>query len=330
MTRMIASRLIQAPLIIALVFIVTFALIWSVPGDPLIGEKGSGEQDLENKLRQYNLHSPWAFLEAYLTGIFIGTEKHSPPHLGFSLTSESLTVNELLADRLPISVSLGLAALALALTIGLVSGVIGAAWPGSPLDWTSLSLALLGVSLPVFVTATALLLACAAILNWVPTADMTWPQGSIVSAQWWSGLGTLLRQMALPALALSLAPAAYIARLTRLGLADVLGSDYIRTARAKGVSKPDVLLKHALKVAFLPVLSFLGPAAAATLTGSFVVEEVFNIGGMGRTFVAAVNNKDLTVLLGVVVVYATMLVVFNLIVDIAYAWVDPRIEVDTQ
>lgn len=121
-------------------------------------------------------------------------------------------------------------------------------------------------------------------------------------------------------------PAAYIARLVRLGLADVMSSDYIRTARAKGLPMRDVVLRHALKVAFLPVLSFLGPAAAATLTGSFVVEQVFNIPGVGEHFVNAVLNKDQTLILGVVLVYATMLVVFNLLVDLAYAWVDPRIE----
>jgi len=121
-------------------------------------------------------------------------------------------------------------------------------------------------------------------------------------------------------------PAAYIARLIRLGLADVMGCDYIRTARAKGLSPTRVLFDHALKVAFLPVLSFLGPAAAAAMTGSFVVEQVFGIPGLGEHFVNAVLNKDQFLILGVVLVYSTILVVFNLLVDIAYAWVDPRIE----
>ena len=131
----------------------------------------------------------------------------------------------------------------------------------------------------------------------------------------------------LPGITLSLAPAAYIARLTRLGLADVMGSDYIRTAQAKGVGPYKVLFKHALKVAFLPVLSFLGPAAAATLTGSFVVEKVFSIPGIGKPFVDGVLGKDQFVILGVVMVYSTVLILFNLLVDVAYVWIDPRIDV---
>jgi oligopeptide transport system permease protein len=134
------------------------------------------------------------------------------------------------------------------------------------------------------------------------------------------------RDMILPSIALGLAPAAYVARLIRLGLADIMTSDYIRTARAKGLSHRDALFKHALKVAFLPVLSFLGPAAASVMTGSFVVETIFNIPGIGQEFVYAVQNKDQMVILGVVLVFATMLITFNLLVDLAYAWVDPRIE----
>jgi oligopeptide transport system permease protein len=132
--------------------------------------------------------------------------------------------------------------------------------------------------------------------------------------------------MILPAITLGLAPAAYIARLIRLGLADIMASDYLRTARAKGLSHPKALFKHALKVAYLPVLSFLGPAAASVMTGSFVVEKVFNIPGVGDYFVNSVLNKDQSLILGIVLVYATMLILFNLIVDVAYAWLDPRIE----
>jgi oligopeptide transport system permease protein len=136
------------------------------------------------------------------------------------------------------------------------------------------------------------------------------------------GLGDL----ALPALTLSLPFAAYIARLTRMGMIETLGADYIRTARAKGVAESRVLLKHALKNAFLPVLSYLGPATALAMTGSFVVERVFNVPGMGQFFVNAVQNKDLFLIIGVVLIFATMLIVFNLAVDVLYRWVDPRIE----
>ena len=171
----------------------------------------------------------------------------------------------------------------------------------------------MGVSLPSFVTGVILLVVFAGLLQWAPAGG-------------WGDSVLPLRYMILPAVTLGLAPAAYIARLVRLGLADVMNSDYIRTARAKGLSPGHVLFKHALKVAFLPVLSFLGPAAAATMTGSFVVEKVFAIPGLGEHFVNAVINKDQFLILGLVLTYSTLLIVFNLLVDVAYAWVDPRIE----
>jgi oligopeptide transport system permease protein len=204
---------------------------------------------------------------------------------------------------------LGAAALFVALHLGLLAGIIGALRPGSLLDTSSLVTALVGVSLPSFVTGSVLLAVFAGLLHWAPAGGWGQP-----------------RHLILPALTLGAAPAAYIARLVRLGLADVISSDYIRTARAKGVGEASIVFGHALKVAFLPVLSFLGPAAAAVMTGSFVVEEVFTIPGLGEHFVNAVLNKDQFLILGLVLVYATLLVVFNLLVDVAYAWIDPRIE----
>ena len=193
--------------------------------------------------------------------------------------------------------------------LGTTAGLIGAWRPRSWLDGWTLTLTLVGISLPSFVTGTVLLVVFAGLLRWLPIGGWVSP-----------------RDMILPAITLGLAPAAYIARLVRLGLADVMSSDYLRTAYAKGVSHPRALFKHALKVAYLPVLSFLGPAAAAAMTGSFVVEKVFNIPGIGEYFVNAVLNKDQFLILGIVLVYATMLIVFNLLVDLAYAWLDPRIE----
>jgi oligopeptide transport system permease protein len=174
----------------------------------------------------------------------------------------------------------------------------------------TLAIALVGVSLPTFVIGTVLLMVFAVWLDVLPIGG-------------WGTPSALL----LPALTLSLPFAAYIARLTRLGMIEVLASDYVRTARAKGVPEWRIVLRHALKVAFLPVLSYLGPATAFALTGSFVVERVFYIPGIGQHFVNAVLNKDLTLIMGVVLVYAGMLVMFNLAVDVLYRWVDPRIEV---
>ncbi len=304
MVRLIVVRLLQLPLILAIIFMVTFTLAWLIPGNPLQvtdGKRPPIEVEMAMK-RQYNLDSPWSFLAGYLKGVMV-------LDFGPSTQYRDQRVSDIIASGLPISAGLGMAGLIVALHLGLLAGIVGALRPGSFLDFSSLAMALVGVSLPTFVTGSLLLVVFAGWLQWAPVG----------------GWGAA-RHMVLPALALGAAPAAYIARLIRLGLADVINSDFIRTARAKGISKNRALFDHALKVAFLPVLSFLGPAAATTMTGSFVVEKVFAIPGLGDHFVKAVINKDQSLILGLVLVYATLLIVFNLIVDIAYAYVDPRIE----
>lgn len=305
MFRLIASRLIQFPLILSVVFVVTFVLAWVVPGDPL--SRGDGRRpapEIEAAMRkQYNLDSPLRFAGKYVSDVVTRGD------FGPSLQYQDQRVADIIAKGLPVSATVGIAAVVMALFIGMAAGVLGALKPGSMLDSASLAVALVGVSLPTFVTGALLIMLFAGVLHWVDVG--AW-------GRW--------HDVLLPALTLSLAPAAYIARLIRLGLAEVMSSDFIRTARAKGLSQSQALRRHALKVAFLPVLSFLGPAAAATMTGSFVVEQLFNLPGIGRDFVTAVTGKDQFLILGVVLVYATILVTFNLIVDVAYAWVDPRIE----
>lgn len=306
MLHLIASRLLQLPLILAVVFAVTFSLVWVMPGSPL---DRKGERQLAPEVRRamearYNLDSRSAFVTGYLGGLAKGD-------FGPSLQYRGRTVAEILGQGLPVSMSLGVAALAVALFLGTLAGVAGALRPGSLFDGGSLGLTLIGISLPSFVTGTVLLVVFAGLLRWLPTGSWEGPQSVI-----------------LPALTLGLAPAAYIARLIRLGLADIMASDYVRTARAKGVSHRRAVFGHALKVAYLPVLSFLGPAAASVMTGSFVVEKVFNLPGVGEYFVQSVLNKDQFLILGIVLVYATLLIVFNLIVDVAYAWLDPRIELN--
>jgi ABC-type dipeptide/oligopeptide/nickel transport system permease component len=180
---------------------------------------------------------------------------------------------------------------------------------GGFFDYISLAIALLGISLPGFVAAGLLITIFSDHLHWLPAG----------------GWGTF-RQMILPAVALSLMPLAYIARLTRVSMLDVLGDDYVRTARAKGLSRSAVIWRHCFRNAFLPVFTYLGPAAAVTLTGSFVVEFVFNIPGLGQHFVNGVKNRDQTLILGTVIVYSVFLLTLNLLVDIGYAVVDPRIE----
>jgi oligopeptide transport system permease protein len=322
MTAFALRRLAQLPLILAIVFLVTFTLAWIVPGNPLErpeGQRPSPEVQ-EAMRRQYNLDNPWRFMRDYLENLLLHGD------FGPSLAQRGVSVGQIMAQALPVSAALGSLALLFGLGLGIAAGVIGAWRPGSILDLSSLLVALIGISIPTFVTAAILLVLFAGLLEWAPILAWEWPGWSIWTFSWWLACADMLAHMVLPAIALGLAPAAYIARLVRLGLADVMTSDFIRTAYAKGLPKRQVILKHALKVAMLPVISFLGPAAAATLTGSFVVEQVFGIPGLGQHFVRAVQNKDQFLILGLVLVYSTILIVFNLLVDLAYAWVDPRIE----
>ncbi|HZW11338.1 MAG TPA: ABC transporter permease [Phycisphaerales bacterium] len=335
MIALIVRRLLQLPIIVGVIYTITLVLAWAVPGNPLENPEGRRPEDAVVAMMkaQYNLDSFPRFYVSYLdsaTGAkwlretLGGVAAHDaakaeasglpPPDrpvfdLGPSLKHRDQRVNSILAAALPVSVTLGLMAIILAAVIGVLAGVVGAVKPNSPADLSTLAVALIGISLPSFVIGTVLLLVFGVWLRLLP------PGG-------WGTLG----HMVLPALTLSLPFAAYIARLTRMGMIEHLGADYIRTARAKGLAERDILLKHALKNAFLPVLSYLGPATALAMTGSFVVERVFNVPGLGQHFVNAVQNKDLFLIIGVVLVFSTMLVLLNLAVDVLYRWADPRID----
>ncbi len=314
MTGLLVRRLLILPVILLVIYTVTFCLAWLIPGNPL--ESAEGRQPppeiADAMLRQYNLDSPWTFYWDYLgkaTGVaWVLGDAERPFDFGPSLTHKDWTVNEILAAGLPVSMTLGLMAILLALAIGLTAGVVGGVRPGSFADLSTLLVALIGVSLPSFVIGASLLIVFGVWLKVLPVG----------------GWGSLSHTI-LPAITLALPFAAYIARLTRFGMIDEMNADYVRTARAKGVAEWRVVIKHALKNAALPVLSFLGPAAAMAMTGSFVVEKIFAVPGIGTHFVNAVLGKDLTLIMGVVLVYSTILIVFNLIVDLAYRWVDPRI-----
>jgi oligopeptide transport system permease protein len=305
MHKVIAYRLLQFPLILGVIYVLTFLLCWVAPGSPFGGERTTDPVVEANLKRQFHAESAGKFLAYYPIQILTKGD------LGKSMQYREWSVNDVIGQSLPVSVTLGLFALTVGLAFGVGLGTLAAVRRGGVWDWLSLSLALIGISLPSFVVAAAMLMAAA---NW----------SGVLPVGGWGGLSKAL----LPGLALSLAPMAYIARLTRVAMLDVLGSDYVRTARAKGLSKSVVVWKHCLRNAFLPVLSYLGPAAAATLTGSFVVEKVFNVPGLGQHFVNSVLNRDRTMILGVVLVYSLFLLSFNLLVDIAYAWVDPRIETE--
>lgn len=331
MLGLILRRLLQLPLILGAVFTITLALAWAVPGSPLDRPEGRRPvAEIQAAMeRQYRLDSFWGFYWSYLesaSGVKYLRSKaagraspagsRSPElaparpvfDLGPSLFYRDRSVNEIIADSLPVSVKLGLAAMLLAFVLGVSVGVFGALRPDSLGDHLTLALSLVGVSLPSFVIGTVLLLIFPV---WLGVGSVAGTAG---------GGGTLLA-----AVTLSLPFAAYIARLTRMGMIEQLGADYIRTARAKGLPERDVILRHALPNALLPVVSYLGPATALAMTGSFVVERVFTIPGMGQHFVNAVQNKDLFLLMGVVLVYATMLILFNLASDVLARILDPRI-----
>ncbi|MEN0020201.1 MAG: ABC transporter permease [Planctomycetota bacterium] len=334
MIRMIAWRLAQLPVILLVIYTAVLTLAWAVPGNPLENPEGRQPPPAvqEALKRQYNLDRFDRFYTSYLynvTGAKWAVEtldgtaddaartaaaagEAAPPryifNFGPSLQYRDQNVNEIIGSSLPISVTLGFAAILIAVVVGVGAGIIGAVKPNSIADLATLLVALIGISLPNFVVGTVLLLGFGIAIPLIPVAE-------------W---GTI-RGMIAPALTLSLPFAAYIARLTRLGMIEQLSSDHIRTARAKGAAELSVLIRHALKNAFLPVLSYLGPATAFAMTGSFVVEEVFSVPGIGQHFVNGVQNKDLFLLIGVVLVFATMLILFNLIVDVLYRWVDPRI-----
>jgi oligopeptide transport system permease protein len=302
---MILRRIAQMPLILLAIYTVTFLLAWALPGSAVINEEGRAPppEVLAAIEARYGLDNPVRFYFTYLRDVLFSLD------FGPSLRYPDWTVNQIIASALPVSIALGLTSILIATVLGLAAGVIGALKPNSWADFATLALALIGISLPTFVIGAVLLI--------------VFPV--------WLGLGRVggwgtPADLLLPAFTLSLPFAAYIARLTRLGMIETLSADYIRTARAKGLSDRAVVLKHALKNAFLPVMSYLGPAAAAAMTGSFVIEKVFNVPGIGQHFVNGVLNKDLFLIMGVVLVYATILIFLNLAVDVLYRWIDPRIE----
>lgn len=303
MLNRIARRALQIPLVLLAIYTVTFVMVVSVPGNPFQREGGRALPPvLEQALRQrYGMENNWTFYWRYLGRVVRGD-------LGESLQYDNWSCNEIIAASLPVSAAIGLAAILMALVLGTLLGATAAVRRGRLLDLAATGVAVLGVSTPAFVVAAVLLIGF----------SVTVP---VLSAGTWDSPLDLLR----PAAALALAPVAYILRLTRQSMAEVLESDFIRTARAKGLSQSAVIWRHALRNGLLPTLSYLGPATAAAMTGSFVVERVFNVPGLGMHFVNSVLNRDQMLILATVLVYSTLLVVFNVLIDFAYGLIDPRI-----
>jgi len=308
-------RLLLCPVVLWAVYTITFLMAVAIPGNAFENPERHMDRDIIRAvMAQYhaddNVRLYWEYLAGLFNPLDAITGKGPLINLGPSWSYRDWTCNQIIGESLPVSLMLGFSAVVLAVVIGVPVGVLSAVWRYSWFDYLSLGIVLIGISLPTFIPAALLLIVFAVKLGWTPVGG--WGSAS---------------QLWLPAFVLCLPFMAYIARLTRLGMLDVLGSDYIRTARAKGLDARTVIWKHALKNAFLPVLSFLGPAAAAAMTGSFVVETVFSIPGLGQHFVNSVLNRDQMLILACVMTYASILVVFNLAVDLLYAAVDPRIEV---
>ncbi len=304
MLRYALLRLLGAIPTLLLVIVLAFLMVHAAPGGPFDAERVLPEEIEANIAAAYHLDEPLPQqLWRYLSGLARGD-------LGPSYRYRDYTVSELIGTAFPVSLQLGAMAMLLAILLGTAAGTFAALRRNSVLDRVVMAVAMTGISIPIFVIAPALVLLLAVKLQWLPAG--------------WSGAAGG-GKFVLPVVALALPQIAYIARLTRASMIDVLASDFVRTARAQGLGTVAVVRYHALKPALLPVVSYLGPAAAAILTGSVVVEEIFGIPGLGQFFVRGAQNRDYTLVLGIVIFYATLVVLFNLVVDILYGVIDPRI-----
>lgn len=303
MLRFALLRILGAIPTLLLVIVAAFLLVHSAPGGPFDAERALPPEIEENVKRHYHLDEPLTQqFQRYFTGLLHGD-------LGPSYRLRDFTVAELISDTFPISLQIGGLAMLLALLIGGVAGIYAALRKDRIADRLVTGSAMAGISIPLLIVAPVLLLVFAVYLDWLPSS---WSAG---------GRGS---RLVLPVIALALPQIAYVTRLIRASMIDVLQSDFVRTARAHGLSGVSVIRYHALKPALLPLVSYLGPAIAGILTGSVIVEEVFGVPGLGRQFVYAATNRDYTVVLGVVILYATLIIVMNLLVDIAYGFLDPR------
>lgn len=305
MLRFILRRLLEMIPVLFIIATVTFFMMRLAPGGPFDQEKQLSKEIRARLEAHYGLNLP--LYQQYLRQmrhLLVGD-------LGPSFKYPSRTVNEIIADSFPVSLELGLESLVVALIFGLAAGMIASLKQNSALDHIPMSLATIGLCVPTFVMGPLLISAFALHLDWFNAAGWFFP-----------------RDRVLPALTLGAFYAAYIARLTRGGLLEILSLDFIRTARAKGASPARVLFKHSLRGGLLPVVSFLGPAIAGLLTGSFVVETIFGIPGLGRYFVTAAFNRDYFMVMGAVLFYATFVIVMNLLVDIALVWMDPKLRLE--
>ena len=332
MGRYVIRRLLWLVVVIFSVSIITFLIAHAVPGGPFSAEKKLPPAVLKNLERKYNLDAPlWKQYVDYIGGIFIPRVTRGEPsgslledHLinipigdeftfqwmnfGPSFKSKSRTVNDVFRENLPVSFELGFYAFLIATLLGVPLGILAALKQNTMVDYGAMAVAIFGVSVPVIVLGPILIWLFAVNTGWfMPTGWGTW------------------RQMVLPSIALGLGSSAIIARLTRASVLQVIREDYIRTARAKGLRERAVIIGHAFRNALIPVVTIMGPIFAVLVTGTFVTETVFGIPGMGKYFVTSITNRDYPVIMGTILLFAALIVVANLVVDLVYAWLDPRI-----
>lgn len=306
MTKYIINRLLGIIPTLLIIITLSFFIVRIAPGGPFATERNMPEVIKRNIEAKYHLDEPLIQQYGrYMFNVLRGD-------LGPSFKYKDYNVNYLIFNSLPKSIVLGLWAMAIALAFGMSAGIMAAVKQNSWADYLSMGVAVIGISIPLFVIAPVLQLFFAMKHKWLPTSG-------------WYTTGEGWKAVILPAVSLSFAYFADIARLTRSSMLETLRSDYIRTAKAKGMKSSTIIFKHAMKGAMLPVVSYLGPAFAGIITGSIVVEQIFRVPGLGKFFVQSSFNRDYTLIVGVVIVYSVILIIMNFIVDLIYAQLDPRI-----
>ncbi|HEY5560788.1 MAG TPA: ABC transporter permease [Clostridiaceae bacterium] len=305
MLKYILKRILASVITLWVVVTITFFMMHAIPGSPFTGEKKLPPAVLQNLERKWGLDKPLS--TQYLT--YLNNLVHG--NLGPSLHFPGRTVNGIISVSFPVSAKVGLLAVAFSLIVGIYMGIVSALHQGKWQDNLCLIIATLGVCVPSFVLAAFLSYGFAVKLHLLPAVGLYTPQSYIM-----------------PVIALSGFPLAFIARLTRSSLLDVVRQDYMRTAKAKGLSRNTIIYKHGLRNALIPVVTYTGPLIAAVLTGSFVIERMFGIPGLGREFITSIQNRDVTLTLGVTIFFGVFIVLCNLAVDIIYVLIDPRIQLE--
>jgi oligopeptide transport system permease protein len=304
MLRFLVRRLVVAIPTLFVVVTVAFFMMRAAPGSPFSGDRKLPPEIERNVEAKFGFDKPLIVQYGdYIVGVLHGD-------FGPSLKYRDKTVLEIMKENAPVSLKIGLSAFSIAILLGVSLGVVAAMRQNGPADYTTMAIAILGVCIPSFVTSPLLQLALGSKLGWLPIAG--WDGGA-------------LPNLVMPVTVLALPQIAIISRLTRAGMIEVLRSNYVRTARAKGLPEFTIVTKHAIRAAILPLVSYLGPAFAGLLTGSLVVERIFNLPGLGKFFVTSALQRDYTVVMGMVILFATLILALNLVADLLYAVLDPRV-----